>query len=345
MALNIPKAQLIGGFMESLFYGLYVMVFVQCMQVLRRRQSRPSDYLVGTAVSLFVLITAHLVVDLVRNMDAFTSEMGIPNYPTDYYNVFDSWKNILKSSLYIIITIISDSFIMYRCFIVWGRNYFVIIVPFLLLLADIAIGIFWVYTLSLVVNGENIFTDALSVRLTTFYVITFVMNAMCTSLLAFRIWRIQRNVAPFARGNEDLSRISAVIIESGSAYSVYLILMIATYTSNSPAMLIFLNSLSPIIGIVFSSVIVRVGLGLSSGDSHRANASHPSARHRLPPRGSARPTASDQIYSTSNLAPYPDTAGVQVSLQKTVHTHIDEFPIDGEGDSAGDYKNEAFHGV
>jgi hypothetical protein len=95
----------------------------------------------------------------------------------------------------------------------------------------------------------------------------------------------------------------------------------------------------------FSSVIVRVGLGLSSGDSHRANASHPSARHRLPPRGSARPTASDQIYSTSNLAPYPDTAGVQVSLQKTVHTHIDEFPIDGEGDSAGDYKNEAFHGV
>jgi hypothetical protein len=192
---------------------------------------------------------------------------------------------------------------MYRCFIVWGRNYFVIIVPFLLLLADIgkhlprsarlactyehaAIGIFWVYTLSLVVNGENIFTDALSVRLTTFYVITFVMNAMCTcrsctifpslpiftvprptALLAFRIWRIQRNVAPFARGNEDLSRISAVIIESGksrkemscclltptmiltplgSAYSVYLILMIATYTSNSPAMLIFLNSVSTV---------------------------------------------------------------------------------------------------
>ncbi|KIK95822.1 hypothetical protein PAXRUDRAFT_11213 [Paxillus rubicundulus Ve08.2h10] len=370
MALNIPKAQLIGGFMESLFYGLYVMVFLQCMQVLRRRQSRPSDYLVGTAVSLFVLITAHVVVDIDRNMDAFTSQMGISNYPTTYYNIFDSWKNIVKSSLYVAITIISDAFIMYRCFIVWGRTYLVVAVPFLLLLADVGIGIFWIYTLSLVVNGENIFADALSVRLTTFYVITFVMNAMCTTLLAFRIWRIQRNVAPFARGNEDLSRIAAVIVESGesrresslpidtndqwmgptlpgSAYSAYLIVMIATYTSNSPAMLIFLNSLSPIIGIVFSSVIVRVGLGLSAGDSHRANPSHPSGpRHPLTPRGIARPTASDQIYSTSNLAPYPDNGGgVQVSLQKTVHTHIDEFLIDGEGDSGGDYKNAAFHAV
>lgn len=38
--------------------GVYLMVFNQCMFVLRKRRSRPSDYLVGTAVSLFILITA-----------------------------------------------------------------------------------------------------------------------------------------------------------------------------------------------------------------------------------------------------------------------------------------------
>jgi hypothetical protein len=92
-------------------------------------------------------------------------------------------------------------------------------------------------------------------------------------------------------------------------------------------------------------VIVRVGLGLSAGDSHRANASHPpGARHRLTARGSVRHTPSD-ISSASNIAPYPDGGGVQVSLQKTAHTDIDEFPIDGEGDSAVDYKNTAFHAV
>jgi hypothetical protein len=75
MVLSIPKAELTGVFLESLAYGfviprlslfsilifslgVYLMVFNQCMFVLRKRRSRPSDYLVGTAVSLFILITA-----------------------------------------------------------------------------------------------------------------------------------------------------------------------------------------------------------------------------------------------------------------------------------------------
>ena len=74
MALTIPKAELTGVFLESLAYGfvipslsmfhadldlgVYLMVFNQCMFVLRKRHSRPSDYLVGTAISLFILITA-----------------------------------------------------------------------------------------------------------------------------------------------------------------------------------------------------------------------------------------------------------------------------------------------
>jgi hypothetical protein len=46
----------------------------------------------------------------------------------------------------------------------------------------IAIGIFWVYSLSLVLPGENVFVDALFVRVTTFYSITLAMNVICTCL-------------------------------------------------------------------------------------------------------------------------------------------------------------------
>ncbi|KIJ64921.1 hypothetical protein HYDPIDRAFT_28269 [Hydnomerulius pinastri MD-312] len=349
MSLTIPKAELTGVFLESLSYGVYLMVFNQCMVVLRKRHSRPSDYLVGTAVSLFILVTAHLVIDIVRNMEAFTSNMSTANYPTSYYGQFDTWKNIVKSALYVAVTLISDAFILYRSFIVWGRSYLIATIPFLLFLADIAIGVFWVYTLSLILPGENVFADALSVRVKTFYSITLAMNVMCTSLIAFKIWRIQRAVAPFTKGNEyDLSRLVAIIVESGSVYSALLVVMIATYTSNSPAMFIFLNTMSPIIGIVFSSVIVRVGLGLSHGDSHHVKNSHSGTRHRWTVRASARPTASDQIYSTSNLGPFPE-GGVQVSLSQTVHTHIDGFPsgeADVEGDaSTADFKSEGFHAV
>jgi hypothetical protein len=347
VALTIPKAELIGVFLESLSYGIYVTIFTQCIQVLRRRHSRPSDYLVGTTVSLFILITAHLAIDIVRNMDAFTSNMATPNYPATYYNNFDTWKNIVKSALYVAVTIISDAFILYRCFIVWGRNYTVAIIPLLLLLSDIAIGILWVYTLSLIIPGENVFADTLSIRVKIFYAITLAMNVMCTGLIAVKIWRIQKAVAPYAKGNDhDLSRVVSIIVESGSAYSLMLVAMITTYAVNSPAMFIFLNTMSPIIGIIFSSVIVRVGLGLSHGDVH-TKASSASAR-RLAVRSSTRPTPSDQIYTSSNLGSAFPEGGVQVSLSQTVHTHIDDFAAaaDTDRDSASaEYKKRAYGAV
>ncbi|EGO01342.1 hypothetical protein SERLA73DRAFT_87928, partial [Serpula lacrymans var. lacrymans S7.3] len=305
MTLTIPKAELTGVFLESLAYGVYLMVFNQCVTVLRKRSSRPSFYLQGTAVSLFVLVTMHLVIDILRNMIAFTSDEATPNFPLYYYGLYDTWENVFKSGTYVAVTVVSDAFILYRSFIVWGRSYLITTIPFMLFLADIAIGIFWVYTLSLVLPGENVFADALSVRVKTFYSITLAMNVICTTLIAYKIWRIQRAVAPFAKGNEnDLSRVVAIIVESGSVYSAVLVVMIATYTSGSPAMFIFLNSISPVIGIVFSSVIVRVGMGVSHGDSYHAKGTISSIRHRITARSSTRPTES--LYPGSNHCPFPE---------------------------------------
>ncbi|KAG0696793.1 hypothetical protein DFH29DRAFT_812580 [Suillus ampliporus] len=359
MSLTISKAELTGVFLESIAYGVYLMVFNQCMVVLKKRHSRPSDYLVGTAVSLFILITAHLVIDILRNMEAFTSDYPNPN---TYYEKYNTWQNILKSSLYVAVTLVSDAFILYRSFILWGRNYLIAAFPFLLFISDIGIGVFWVYTLSLVVPGENVFVDALSVRVKTFYTITLAMNVICTSLIAFKILKIQKVVAPFAKATEDqISRLVPIIVESGSAYSAFLVVMIGTYTSQSPAMFIFLNSMSPIIvssvyfnfticspyirhraSWYFSSVIVRVGLGLSHGDSHHSGTLS-SRDIRWITRASSRLPNSQQIYS----APFPD-GGVQVSLQQTTHTHTDGFPDDIENDissAGGEYKSPSFHAM
>lgn len=319
------------------------MVFNQCMSVLRKRYSRPSDYLVGTAVSLFILITAHLVIDILRNMQAFTADEAVPNYPTKYYGTFDTWQNILKSTLYVAVTLVSDAFILYRSFILWGRNYLIATFPFLLFIADIAIGVFWVYTLSLVVPGEDVFADALSIRVKIFYSITLAMNIICTSLIALKIFKIQKVVASFKNVNNDqVSRLLPIIVESGSVYSALLVIMIGTYTSNSPAMFIILNSMSPIIGIVFSSVIVRVGLGLSHGDSHRANGTLSSSRNmQWMTRASSRlPNSEQPVYS-----PPFSYGGVQVSLQQSVHTHTDGLPDDIENDisnSPTEYKSSSF---
>ena len=55
-----------------------------------------------------------------------------------------------------------------------------------------------------------------------------------------------------------------IIIESGMIYSACLIILLSLYLSGSFAQYIVLDGVTQVIGIVFSLIIVRVGLGLST---------------------------------------------------------------------------------
>lgn len=48
---------------------------------------------------------------------------------------------------------------------------------------------------------------------------------------------------------------------------MFLFIMIGTYAADSPALFIILDMTPPTIGIVFSSVILRVSKGISIGDN------------------------------------------------------------------------------
>jgi len=245
--------------------------------------------------------------------------MAEPNYPTIYYSIYNTLPDILKSVLYVTVTLVSDAFILYRLFIVWDRSYSITILPFLLYIADIAISVLWVYTLTLVKPDDDIYASVLSVRVTAFYSITLAMNVICTSLIAFKILRIQKRVAPLTTISRDqFSRAVEIIVESCSIYSALLVVMITTFASGSPAVFIILNLMCPIIGIVFSSVIVRVGLGVSHGDSHYTERTISSARG--PFRWSIRSDNNEHSHSATT-----PRSGVQVSLRQTMHTHINDF--------------------
>jgi len=292
-----------------------LMVFFECVRVLRRKRLShgPTAYLAATAGAIFILVTCHLSVDISRNMDAFTSNMAVPNYALTYYHRYDTFKNMFKSGTYVGSTVVQDAFMLYRCFIVW-RSYLVTILPFLLFLADIGVGILWTYTLSLVKPGEDIWDDALSVRVKAFFAITFSFNVICTLLISYRIWRIQSKVSRYGQGTR-LTRVIIIIVESGAVYSICLIALIACITSGTPGMFVVLNCTSPIIGIVFSSVIIRVGSGVSMGDPTVQSSGQESTSTRRNPRSQ---------YSSNTYHP----EGVQISLQKTVHTITDDIPDD-----------------
>jgi len=166
------------------------------------------------------------------------------------------------------VTMVSDAFIVYRCFTVCGNSIPVIILPVLLFFADIATGILSVYHLGILGPDNPFYVQSLGIWVKAFYSITLVLNTVCTFLIAFSVWRHTRRTSNVLhRKSRDVSRVISIVTESGAVYSAMLFLLIGTYTSNSPSMFVILAAMPPIIGIVFSSIIVRVGTGVSHGDT------------------------------------------------------------------------------
>ncbi|KII90895.1 hypothetical protein PLICRDRAFT_684125 [Plicaturopsis crispa FD-325 SS-3] len=290
----------------SICAGAYAIVFSQCVSVLATRRDakwHPRAYLMWTTIVLFVLATLHLGVDIDRNLDAQTSDVWTPEGAEKYYQNLGTWKNVLKSVCYVTTTVISDAFIVYRCYIVWQMNHAVVYVPAALFLADIAVGIWWCYTLSTVGPGQDFHTAHLSRLVTSFYAITLGLTSICTALIAYRIRKIQMCVASYCPTDSRLTQVVALVVESGAIYSACLVVMIVTYSSESPAMFIFLN--------LFSAVIVRVGRGVSHGDRFSDTSS---------PRGA------------------PED-GVQISLEQTIRRDYDHS--DFEPPSRPEYLGDA----
>ncbi|KAI0064964.1 hypothetical protein BV25DRAFT_1822743 [Artomyces pyxidatus] len=227
--------------------------------------------------------------------------------------------SLATSSAYTVETIVSDLFMLYRCYAVWNAYWPVVVFPVLLFVADCFTGIYSIYTMSLAKN--NAFDPTLEKTTTSFFTCTLAINALCTGLIAFRVWwtqRLHRNLRVFS----SLGRLTVIVIESGAIYFVALIFVVGTHSAKVIEFKIPLDMTSPIIvragefvpctlqltkrlhghplgrgtqGISFVLIIVRVGQCVSSETTPQASASSLSFAVAAVMRNGARTTVEPDL--------------------------------------------------
>ncbi|PPQ80050.1 hypothetical protein CVT26_011505, partial [Gymnopilus dilepis] len=110
-----------------------------------------------------------------------------------------------------------------------------------------------------------VFIASLQKWIVSFFSLTLFTNFSSTTLIAFRIWYSHQTTKSLVRASgRTVLPAMVVIIESGSIYSACLIILLSLYLSGSFSQYIVLDAVTQVIGVVFSMVIVRVGLGISS---------------------------------------------------------------------------------
>jgi len=281
MAINEVDAELLGVYLLSITYGVYLVIFTQCVIAFYRRGfgSVRTYWLPCATLLIFIVATIHLVTSLIRAWEAFHLQPNNISVATKVFRDVASLPALIKNGAFIGQTILTDAIMVYRTYIVWGSSWVPILVPSAALCGDIAMGIWSMWTLAHTgVDGDPIVAEVV-LRVKYFYIVTLVLNVICSGLIAYHIWRIdavRRRVDSEARartGPSRLGRVVNVIVESAAVYCACLVVLIVTSAKSSDVMFTVLDMMPHLMAIIFSLIIVRVFRGTSFATTRRNDTS------------------------------------------------------------------------
>ncbi|OJA13664.1 hypothetical protein AZE42_10221 [Rhizopogon vesiculosus] len=249
MEMTLGGVSLLALFLETLFYG------AACSSLC-------------TATLLLCLATAHLIIDFIRALEAFVFQVNTVG-ADGYYSNLALPLELAKMALYVTQTILADSVILWRCYVIFNRSLLIAIPGCVILLTNggellemhsvslnprdpAAIGCFIVWSLSQIHSGS--FAPA-TLWMNLFYVLTMAISNTCTISIACRIYRTRRFMLG---GLATLLPIFIVIVESGALYALSVIALLVTLVDGSNGQYVMLDIVVPIMGITFCLIILQV---------------------------------------------------------------------------------------
>ncbi|KJA15271.1 hypothetical protein HYPSUDRAFT_48489 [Hypholoma sublateritium FD-334 SS-4] len=266
-SLGIDTVTLASIFVESVLYGLFIALFISSTVILlekaRKSKSAVNKPLLTASITMFILATIHVGADLRRLLDAFvdSSTHGGPNA---ILGTVSTPIYILKSTAYGVQTLVGDAFILYRLNLVWNGDKRIVSPILICFIASIGVGIGAIQAFSKAAPDAPVFVASLQKWIVSFFSLSLFTNFSSTVLIAFRIWWTHRKTKNVEKSGQSVLPAMVLIIESGSIYSACLVILLSLYLSGSFAQYILLDAVTQVIGVVFSLVIVRVALGISS---------------------------------------------------------------------------------
>ncbi|RDX44602.1 hypothetical protein OH76DRAFT_1093039 [Lentinus brumalis] len=223
MGLNRPffpidEAYLIGGWLESFFWGLFTFLFgMTIYSIYRKRREGFNRFTTASIVILYILATVHMALALVRLIQGFILYRDtIGTIP--YFANISVRLNMAKDCIYITNLAMGDLVIAWRLYVVWGKKLWIAIPPTIMVIGEFICGygsIFqWLLPhpnpVEIAHWGQGIF------------VISLAANIVVTALIAARIWYMTTRTRELLQveSTDRYSRVIMLIVESGALIAV-----------------------------------------------------------------------------------------------------------------------------
>ncbi|KAI0645766.1 hypothetical protein C8Q79DRAFT_715227 [Trametes meyenii] len=265
--IPLDKAYLTAIWLETLFYGMNFVLFWSCLAMLTiwRRTPKINKLLLGIAIIMFAFSTAHVSLGFQRLIEGFIHLRDQPGGPGAFFSDVSIPANVVKVGIHTVNSIIGDS-VVWRCYLVWGRDWKMCILPILLIIASAICGFTQTVYFARAQKLHSAFAHSLQVWNGSLFSLSLATNVVVTVLIALRVWYMFR----LGSGSSNFRywRVLVIIIESGMIYSVALVCEITLYFLGSNAFYIVYDPIAQLTAITPTMIIVLAAMQLTSSDVH-----------------------------------------------------------------------------
>jgi len=275
MALTLPTTFIADLFTETVLFSFYTVLFAVAIHVLFFRRSNKGKanqrLLQVYTVVMYLLSATHLIFNLIEVLEAI--KLAETRTLEDAAAAVQSHATVpAQEFINVTNAILADSVLIWRVWIVWGRRYVVVAVPSLLLCGTVVTGYQFAHAFLTQPNGASIFTGGVIKFAPAAAALTLCTNILCTSLIAGRIWYMQRKILK-AMGPADrdarrpYTKVLLMVLESGAVISATWLVILAVFPTESNALYIVYDGSAQITGMVPTIIILFTYLNLTIGNS------------------------------------------------------------------------------
>ncbi|KAG2341962.1 hypothetical protein BDR05DRAFT_1060557 [Suillus weaverae] len=261
MGIPLDKAALVGLFLQTLFYGVFLTLYWLTLFVLLKKTGIQRQLLIPVGTLLLFIATAHLILEFVRALEAFVFQVNTLGADA-YYSNLASPLALASLALYITQTTLADGVVVWRCYMIHNRSLLVAILGCIVLLTYGTSGYYVVWSFSRTHPLRNTY-----ISITIFYTLTMLISVSCTTLIA---WRIYRTRLFIPEGLATFLPVFIVVVESGALYATSVLALLVATLTGSNAQYIMLTVIPPIVGITFCLIVLQVHFHVGGSPSEHS---------------------------------------------------------------------------
>ncbi|KAJ6450100.1 hypothetical protein C8R45DRAFT_121674 [Mycena sanguinolenta] len=209
------------------------------------------------SVLMFVLATLHVAINGFRTIRGFVDFGTAPGGPAAFLGDLSTWHHIFKDVLYTIQCLLGDGMAVYRCWILWNREYKFVLLPFCMFLTNAVSGCMIIVLFTDVGSNASIFDPRLTIWITVFYSMAVAQNLITTGLMSLRLWQRERESSRFRLGGGVFVPVLRILVGSAALYLFVEIPLLSLYAMEHNSQYILLEAMTPTIGITFGMVTIR----------------------------------------------------------------------------------------